>query len=146
MQPSDYRMFSDEIERLEAEGLELQQQILTQTERLRLIQQRINALQSVVSGSGTRLAASLDTAENDSRSAEEQLRLERSTLTTSLFGMQRSHQAESSDLNQYRAMATPSVRHRVNARTAKPNTQNDKASDSIGTTGESRPGHVDKAL
>ena len=114
MQQSEVKMFADEISRLEAEAAEAQQIILTQTERLRSLEQRITALKSVVSGTHTRMAISasdedaaapLDTSLESI--SDTTIPAERSQISTALFGRQRAALPESADVGVYRAASSP---------------------------------------
>ena len=120
MQQSEVKMFADEIARLEAEADEAQKIILTQSERLRTLEQRISALKSVVAGTQTRLSVSVhdetsvstvgtfhDAGGSETIPAEDGLRSERSSLGTSLFGLQRAYSADSVDVGTYRALSSP---------------------------------------
>ena len=113
MQQPDVKMFAEEISRLEAEASEAQQIILTQTERLRSLEQRIAALKSVVSGTQTRLSISAsgeaaDVAALPTESvAESPLPAERSEISTALFGRQRAALPEAADVGAYRAASSP---------------------------------------
>lgn len=116
MQQTDVKMFAEEISRLEAEAAEAQQMILTQTERLRSLEDRITALKSVVSGTHTRMAIS-GVGDDDAPVAESAapveplssapIPAERSEISTALFGRQRAALPEAADVGVYRAASSP---------------------------------------
>lgn len=117
MQSSDYRMFSEEIARLEAEALEVQHLIINHTERLRLIEQRILALRSVVEGTEARTTAMmpghLDRAISERPlPTESDIRAERGALSSALFGVQRAFAPTPVDAASYRGSG-PAVRQPV---------------------------------
>lgn len=106
----DYRMFSEEISRLEAEAQEVQHLILNHTERLRQIEQRILALKSVLAGSEARttafMSAGLDRAVAErALPTESDIRAERGALNSSLYGVQRAFAPIAVDTAAYRGTA-----------------------------------------
>lgn len=113
MQQPDVKMFAEEISRLEAEAAEAQQIILTQTERLRSLEQRITALKSVVSGTQTRMSisagsdAEMGIPATTEPVSDSPLPAERSEISTALFGRQRAALPEAADVGVYRAASSP---------------------------------------
>lgn len=117
MQQTDVKMFADEIARLEVEAAEAQQMILTQTERLRALEQRISALKSVVAGTHTRMAMSAAGTEKSAAVPEvpsqslpiptDPIPAERAEVSTALFGRQRAALPEAVDVGAYRAASSP---------------------------------------
>ena len=141
MLSDDYRMFAEEIARLELEAQEVQHLILNQTERLRLIEQRILALRSVVEGAGARTSAQippgLDRAIPESAEpSESDIRAARGALNTSLFGVQRAFAPVNRDAANYRGQRAPLNRVGVVKR---PNIKKDNMTKTTDTSGP----HID---
>ncbi len=106
MQASDdYRMFAEEIARLESEAQEVQHLILNHTERLRQIEHRILALRSVVAGSDARTTAFLPGNLERTLPSESEIRAERGALSSALYGVQRAFAPTSVDTAAYRGTA-----------------------------------------